>query len=86
MLEGRTMKRWSIILAGMVLFVPCMARGQLLFRDAQEHENYGITGYERYGTSLINRAANPRFDSFGNYLFLECVHLIGMRNVIIQSI
>jgi len=41
---------------------------QLLFKPGMEPENYGRTGYFKYGRSVINRQANPRYDSFGNYI------------------
>ena len=41
---------------------------QMLYRGNMDEENYGRTGYNKYGRSVINRQANPKYDSFGNYL------------------
>ncbi|MBT4483511.1 MAG: hypothetical protein HOC71_07520 [Candidatus Latescibacteria bacterium] len=63
------MKKWSLILTG-ILFLLSMENAfcQLLFRQEMEPENYGRTGYQKYGRSVINRQANPKYDSFGNYI------------------
>ena len=67
--EGNTMKRWSLILAGLLLLISYdSAFCQLLFKSGMEPENYGRTGYLKYGSSVINRVANPKYDSFGNYI------------------
>ncbi|MHB9029156.1 MAG: hypothetical protein ACYC9O_10325 [Candidatus Latescibacterota bacterium] len=44
------------------------ALGQLLFRSGLEQEFYGRTGYNKYGRSIVNRSANPKYDEFGNYI------------------
>jgi len=63
------MKRWSLIVTGVLLLLTTeSAVGQLLFKSGMEPENYGRSGYYKYGRSLINRQANPKYDSFGNYI------------------
>jgi len=66
---GRKVNRWTILLSG-VLLLGCMnsAFGQLLFKPEMDREFYGRAGYHRYGRSIVNRSANPKYDNFGNYL------------------
>ncbi len=63
------MKKLSIICAGLLLLLLSeSAFCQLLFHDGMEAENYGRSGYLKYGRSIINRQANPKYDSFGSYI------------------
>lgn len=69
MTEGTKMKKWSLIFAGAILLLSFdSAFCQLLFKPGMEPENYGRAGYLKYGRSVINRQANPKYDSFGNYI------------------
>jgi len=64
------MKRWSHIVTGVILLLSVHGSAfcQLLFKPGMEPENYARTGYHKYGRSVINRQANPKYDSFGNYI------------------
>jgi hypothetical protein len=65
------MKRLTQIVAVLLMLLLLMvqgAHGQLLFRESMEAENYGRSGYHKYGLSMMNREANPRYDNFGNYI------------------
>lgn len=63
------MKRLRYIIAGVLLLIPAQsAFPQLLYRENIVAENYGRDGYHKYGLSITNREANPRYDYFGNYL------------------
>jgi len=69
MTEGKKMKRWSLLFTGLILLLSMdSAFCQLLFKPGMEPENYGRSGYNKYGRSVINRQANPKYDSFGNYI------------------
>lgn len=74
----RIVSRWTVLLSG-ILLIGSYGRssGQtmyqenespLLFKPGMDREFYGRTGYNKYGRSLLNRSANPKYDNFGNYL------------------
>jgi len=68
-LNKKKFKIREIILLIVFLFgFASISQSQLLFRSTMEEENYARNGYYKYGRSLVNRAANPRYDSFGNYI------------------
>jgi hypothetical protein len=61
---------WMLLLAGAFLIgLAGDSFAQLLFKYGMDSENYGRSGYNRYGRSLISRSANPKYDEFGNYIF-----------------
>jgi len=69
MAKGRWLNSWVCIIAGMVMLI--MADSgycQLLFKYGMEQEFYGKTGYNKYGRSIVNRSANPKYDEFGRYI------------------
>ncbi len=66
--KGR-MFQWMLLIAGAFLVSSAdTVSGQLLFRPGMEEENYGRNGYNKYGRSVVNRSANPKYDEFGNFL------------------
>ena len=76
--RGKTINRWTILLSGLLLFGSFgTSFGQvmflenespMLFKPEMEREFYGRAGYQKYGRSIVNRSANPKYDNFGNYL------------------
>ena len=78
MTEGKKMKRWSLLFTVVILLLSMNSAfcqllydpddRQLLFDPGMEPENYGRSGYHKYGRSVINRQANPKYDSFGYYI------------------
>ncbi|MBN1291919.1 MAG: hypothetical protein JXB48_08780 [Candidatus Latescibacteria bacterium] len=61
--------RWIFLFSSVLLLATFSeAFGQLLFKPEMDREFYGREGYHRYGRSIVNRSANPKYDSFGNYL------------------
>lgn len=68
MAKGR-MFRWMLLVAGAFLISSADSSFcQLLFKSGMEQELYGKTGYNKYGRSIVNRSANPKYDEFGNYI------------------
>ncbi|MCE5252353.1 hypothetical protein LLG96_19305 [bacterium] len=66
---GKRLNRWMLLLSCVLLFGSVeSAVGQLLFKPEMEREFYGREGYHRYGRSIVNRSANPKYDNFGNYI------------------
>ncbi|MDP2982003.1 MAG: hypothetical protein Q8O92_01565 [Candidatus Latescibacter sp.] len=69
MAKGKWLNNWVLFLAGAALLIVAdSGYCQLLFRTGMESEFYGKTGYNKYGRSIVNRAANPKYDEFGNYV------------------
>ncbi|MFA6471872.1 MAG: hypothetical protein WCU00_07510, partial [Candidatus Latescibacterota bacterium] len=69
MAKGKLLKSWVLFLAGAAMLI--MAESgycQLLFKSGSEAEYYGKNGYNKYGRSLINKPANPKYDDFGKYI------------------
>jgi len=66
---GKRLSRWTLLLSSVLVFGSVeSAVGQLLFKPEMEQEFYGREGYHRYGRSIVNRSANPKYDNFGNYI------------------
>ena len=74
----RIVSRWTVLLSGILLLGSFdSSSGQtmyqenespLLFKPEMDREFYGRAGYNKYGRSIVNRSANPKYDNFGNYL------------------
>jgi len=60
----------TVIAAGvMLLAFAGPSFGQLLFRPGMEEaENFTISGYNRYGRTIVSQSSNPRYDYFGNFI------------------
>jgi len=75
---GKRMNRWTVLITGALILASFgNAFGQvmylenespMLFKPEMDREFYGREGYHRYGRSIVNRSANPKYDNFGNYL------------------